>query len=192
MRSGGHVATAEASATAREVAPKEETLKVKTVPQDLIRNMILGGYRPFEESIRIVREKRAGKDAAFAVAFEDRDGVQRRGVLGLRRHHGGTWQPSGGFMGSARVTGDRDVWMTWGGYGSGESKRRAVAGGWVADPAVMSARLIDTTGRILSDDVENGVFLFMWKGAFDLHGARMDLLDADNRVTRSGPMRRVR
>ncbi len=167
-------------------------MKVKTAPQDLTRNMILADYRPIEESIRIVREKRAGKNAAFAVAFEDRDGVQRRGVLGLCRHHGGTWRPSGSFMDRARVTGDRDVWMNWGGWDNGESAERAVAGGWVADPAAISARLIDTTGRTLSDDVANGVFLFMWKGAFDLLGARMDLLDADNRVTRSGPMRRVR
>ncbi len=167
-------------------------MKAKTAPQDLVRNVIQRDYRPFEKSIRIVREKRAGKDAAFAVAFEDRDGVQRRGVLGLCRHHSDTWQPSGGFMGRARVTGDREVWMTWGGWGGGESNERAVAGGWVADPAAVSARLIDTTGRTLSDEVENEVFLFMWKGPFDLHGARLDLLDADHRVTRSGPMRRVR
>lgn len=95
-------------------------------------------------------------------------------------------------MGSERVTGDRDVWMAWGGWGPGDSQESAVAGGWVADPTAVSARLIDTTGRTLSDEVENGVLLFMWKGNFDLHGARLDLLDADHRITRSGPMRRDR
>jgi hypothetical protein len=82
--------------------------------------------------------------------------------------------------------------MTWGGWGPGDSHERAVAGGWVADNAAVSARLIDTTGRTLSDEIENGVFLVMWKGDFDLHGARLELLDANNRVTRSGPMRRDR
>jgi hypothetical protein len=161
----------------------------KPDPRDLVRNMILVDHRPFEDSIRIVREKRAGKDAAFAVAFEDRDGVQRRGVLGMCRHHSDTWQPSGRFMGSAHVTGDRDVWMTWGGWGPGNSHERAVAGGWVADPIAVAARLVDSTGRTLSDELENGVFLFMWKGDLNLRGARLELLDDDNRVTRSGPLR---
>lgn len=166
--------------------------KVRTDPRDLVRHLILVEHRPFEDSIRIVREKRAGKDAAFAVAFEDRDGVQRRGVLGFCRHHSDSWQPSGSFMGSVHVTGDRDVWMTWGGWGPGDSREREVAGGWVADPTAVSARLVDPTGRTLSDEVENGVLLFMWKGALDLHLARLELLDGDGRVTRSGPMRRMR
>jgi hypothetical protein len=65
-------------------------MKVKTDPRDIIRNVILDDYRPVEDSIRIVREKRAGKDAAFAVAFEDTDGVQRRGLLGPCGHHSDT------------------------------------------------------------------------------------------------------
>lgn len=165
-------------------------MKVTTDPRDLARNMIIIDDRPFEDSIRIVREKRAGKEIAFAVAFEDRDGVQRRGLVGLRWRHG-AWQECGRYMGSVHVTGDRDVWMTWGGW-SGESREWSVAGGWVADPTAVSARLIDTTGRTLSDTVMNGVFLFMWQGDFDAYRARLDLLDADNRVTRSGPMKRMR
>lgn len=158
-------------------------------PRDVARGVVLADYRPIEDSIQIVREMRAGKDAAVAVAFEDRDGVQRRGLIGLSRHQGSVWRPSGGFMGTARVTGDRDVWMTWGGWGPADSKARAVAGGWVADPAAVSARLVDPMGRALIDDVENGVVLFMWKGDFDLHSARLELFDADNDVRRSGPMR---
>ena len=163
--------------------------KSTTDPRDLARDVILVGHRPLEDSIRIVREKRAGKDAALAVDSEDPYAVQRRGVLGFCRHHSDSWQPSGGFMGSARVTGDRYVWMTWGGWGPGDSHERAVAGGWLADPTAESARLIDATGRTLSDVVENGVFLFMWKGDFALGGARLELLYAYHLVTRSGPMR---
>jgi hypothetical protein len=166
---------------------------VEAHPLDLVRNVVVAEYRPVADSVQVVRTKQAGKDAAFAVAFDDRDGVQRRGLVGLCRHHGKTWQRSGGFMGSARVTGPRDVWMTWGGWGpAGKSRERAAAGGWVADPTAMSARLIDTTGRVLDDEIENGVFLFMWKGNLDLRGARLDLIDASGHVVRSGPMRRQR
>lgn len=102
---------------------------------DLVRNVVVAEYRPVEDSVQVVRTKQTGKDAVVAVAFDDRDGVQRRGLVGLCRHHGKTWQRSGGFMGSTRVTGPRDVWMTWGGWGpAGKSRERAVAGGWVADP----------------------------------------------------------
>lgn len=81
--------------------------------------------------------------------------------------------------------------MTWGGW-SGDPREWSVAGGWAADTAAVSARLVDVHGRTLRDEIENGVFLFMWKGNFDLSGAWLDLLDADGRVTRSGSMRRAR
>jgi hypothetical protein len=61
-------------------------------------------------------------------------------------------------------------------------------GGWVADPAAVSARLIDAEGRCVDDDpVTDGVVLFMWKGAVDLRNARLELLDAQQRVVRAGP-----
>lgn len=67
-------------------------MKVRSDPRDLVRGVVMAEYRPASESIEIVREKIAGKDAAFAVAFEDRDGVQRRGVLGMCRHDSDGWQ----------------------------------------------------------------------------------------------------
>jgi hypothetical protein len=90
-------------------------------------------------------------------------------------------------MGSARVTGDRDVWMTWGGWGPAQGRERAVFGGWVADAAAVSARVIDISGRTLQDEVESGVVLFLYKGDFGLSDARMELLDAHGVVLRSGP-----
>jgi len=83
-------------------------MAVRTDPRELVRNLILSDYRPVEDSIEIIREKRAGKEAALAVAFEDRAGVQRRGMVGLCKRHN-AWEQCGGFMGSTRVTGDRDV-----------------------------------------------------------------------------------
>jgi len=166
-------------------------MKVQANPRDVVRAVVIADHSQFEDSIEIVREKHAGKDAAFAVAFEDRNGVQRRGVFGLHKHPGGVWRRSGGgFMGSARITGDRDVWMTWGGWG-GDSRERAVYGGWVADLTAVSARATDhMTGRTLHDVVENGVVLFMYKGEFGLDYARLELLDAEAQVLRTGPLHR--
>jgi hypothetical protein len=139
-------------------------MKVGTAPHDLVRAVVADDHRSVVGALHIVKERQAGKDAAYAVAFEDRNGVQRRGIIGLRRHDGGVWRPSGVFMGSARVTGDGDVWMTWGGWGPPEARERAGFGGWVADAAAVSARVTDISGRTLEDEVENGVVLFLYKG----------------------------
>ena len=169
-------------------------MKVQSDPRELARAAVLADYRPANDAIAIVKEKHSGKDAVFAVAFEDRDGVPRRGLIGMCRHHGDikNWRPSGAFMGSARLTDERDVWMTWGGWGPPGSPERAVFGGWVADPAAASARAIDNAGRTLHDDVKDGVALFMHKGPFLLMQAQLELLDAQGRVLRTGPMRRER
>src|SRR4051794_11409584 len=76
-------------------------MEVGTAPEDLVRTMVAEDHRP-AGAIHIVKERHAGKDAAYAVAFEDRDGVERRGIIGLRRLEGGGWSPSGSFMGSVR------------------------------------------------------------------------------------------
>jgi len=47
-------------------------------------------------------------------------------------------------------------------------------------------------GRVLEDVAENGVVIFIWKGDFDDSHARLELLDEDQRVIRTGPMRRSR
>ena len=164
-------------------------MKAETDPRQLVHAMVVADHSPLEDSIQVVREKRAGKDAAFAVAFEDRERAPRRGVLRLRQHHD-TWQPSGRFMGSARVPGPSDVWITWGGSGPGGGRGRELCGGWVADPTAVTARLIDPAGRILEDDIENGVALFFWKGDFNPRYARVELLNADARIVRSGPLYR--
>lgn len=165
-------------------------MMVETDPRELIGSIVLADYHPAQGSFQIVREKRAGKDAVFAVAFEGVDGSQRRGLLGLRWRHN-SWQQCGSFMSSIRETENQEPWMTWGGW-SGDSHEWALAGGWVADPSATYARLIDITGRALTDDVEQEVFLIMWKDDFDIRRARLELLDADGHVIRSGPMRRGR
>ena len=166
----------------------EVAVKLKANPYDVVDHVLASEYHPIEGSIQVVRERRSGKDSAFAVGFEQRDGAQRRGLVGLCRHHDRMWQPSGAFMGSVRVTGPRDVFMTHGGWGSGGPKERAVFGGWVADPAAVTARLIDVrSGDVMEDDVVNGVVIFMHAGGMALRYARVELLDSERRVIRAGP-----
>ncbi|MGH3480365.1 MAG: hypothetical protein ACRDQD_26460 [Nocardioidaceae bacterium] len=117
-------------------------MQVQPNPRAAIRAVVETDYNPVENSIKIVSEKYAGNEAAIAVAFDDQNGVQRRGVLALRKDSDETWRPSGGFMGSTRPTGEGDVWMTWGGWG-GDSREMTVLGGWVADPAAVAARATD-------------------------------------------------
>jgi len=158
-------------------------------PADVVRAIDTADYRPVENSVEIVREKRTGDHYVGAVAFEDDTGVQRRGLYGLQRHRDGVWRPNGHCMGSARPINERDVWMTWGGWG-GDSREMSVVGGWVADPSASVARAIDdTTGRILDDHVENGVALFVFDGYFGRY-ARMDLLDQNGEPIRTGPLSR--
>jgi len=164
-------------------------MQVQPSARDVVRVVVETDYSPVEDSIKFVRERYADTEAVFAVAFDVEDGVQRRGILGFRRDSNETWRPTGAFMGSARPTGDRDVWMTWGGWG-GDSREYTVLGGWVADLAAVAARATDATGRTLEDVVENGVALFMYAGDFGTRDARLELLDADGRVLRSGPLNR--
>lgn len=162
----------------------------RDVIRDVVRAVVETDYGPVENSIKIVREKYAGNEAAIAVAFDDRTGWQRRGILGFRKGANDAWRPSGAFMGSARPTGDRDVWMTWGGWG-GDSREYTVLGGWVADPAAVVALATDAmTGRKMEEGVERGVAIFMYAGDFGTRYARLELLGADGRVLRSGPLNR--
>lgn len=164
-------------------------MSVSPDPRDVVRALVNADYRPVGDSIVIVREKRAGNDLVVAVAFEDETGVQRRGLYGLRRYPDGAWRPSGRCMGSVRPTDERDVWMTWGGWG-GDSRERSVLGGWVADASAVMARATDdVTGRTLDEPVEDGVVLFVYEGDFGRY-ARMELLDSGGRAVRAGPLNR--
>lgn len=158
-------------------------------PRDVLRAIVTADYRPVGNAVEIVREMRTEAQYVGAVEFEDDTGVQRRGLYGLQRHDDGVWRPKAHCMGRVRPINERDVWMTWGGWG-GDSREKAVLGGWVADPAATVARAIDdTTGRTLDDHVENGVAPFVFDGYFGRY-ARMELLDPDGKTTRTGPLNR--
>jgi hypothetical protein len=69
-------------------------MTVRTAPHDLVRAVVAEDHRPVA-GVHIVKERHGGKDAACAVAFEDRGGALRRGIIGLCRHDAGVWRPSG-------------------------------------------------------------------------------------------------
>ena len=160
-------------------------------PHPLIEMIVSAQFAPFEDSVEIVSERRLGDDAAIAVAFDDRVGLQRRGLIGLCGHEG-QWRQSGGTMGSVHVTRDTDLWMTSGGWGGPGRTEAAVFGGWVADPDAVAARAVDMNGHVLEDEVHDGVAIFMYTEEFNLQYARLELLGADGEVLRSGPLMRRR
>jgi hypothetical protein len=165
-----------------------------TVEPDLhrvVETLVQVDHHAREGSIAIVKERRLGDVVVLAVAFEDRDGGQRRGLLGLRTDEGG-WRRCGEFIGSTHVTRDSETWMTSGGWGVPSATNAAVFGGWVADPHAVAARAVDIDGRVLEDDVENDVendvVIFMYLHGFNLQYAQLELLAADGQVLRSGPL----
>lgn len=117
-------APADASPGSSEgVDQRGRRMNVQRNPRDIVRAIVIADYSPVVSSIEIVREKQGGDEAAIAVSFEDEKGVARRGVFGLRKQADGMWRPSGGSLGSARLSSERDVWMMWGGWG-GDSRER--------------------------------------------------------------------
>jgi hypothetical protein len=167
----------------------EASMAAAMTLHELVQATVAEDHQPIGGAVRIVKERRAGNDAAFAVAFEDRRGRQRRGMVGLRQHADGSWRAAGSFIDIARTPDPHAVWSTWGGWTAGGWRDHAACGGWVADPNAASARLVDAAGRTVEDTVQNDVALFLYTGPFDLSAGRVDLVDADGEVIRSAPVR---
>ncbi len=53
-------------------------------------------------------------------------------------------------------------------------------------PDAVAARLIDTAGHTLEDRIERGVAVFLWTDQFNAREARLELIDANGRVSRDG------
>ena len=62
-------------------------MTLRTAPHDLVRAVVAEDHRPVA-GVDIVKERHDGKDAAYAVAFEDRDGALRRGVIAMTQGSG--------------------------------------------------------------------------------------------------------
>ena len=61
-------------------------------------------------------------------------------------------------------------------------------GGWVTDPAAVRARLHLSDGRVLDDEIEGGVALFLERVPWGRRGSsEVELLDAAGSVLHRGP-----
>jgi len=155
-------------------------------PYELILDLVVRRYQPVEGTIRVDRERFVDKNAAFAVAFDDQTGTPHRALLGLFQDDDGLWHSTGGSSGAPQVARDTDVWTMCGGWGPPDTDgRAAVVGGWVADADAVTARLTDPAGHTLEDRIEEGVAIFLWGEDFNVRDARVELLDGEDRVTRS-------
>lgn len=161
----------------------------RTDPREVVRDLVLRRHRPAEGSIQIVREKRDGSNAVFAVAFDDSSGEPHRALLGLHQDSNATWRSTGGSSGRPRLAQEADLWTMWGGWGPPDpTGHAAVVAGWVAVPDAAVARLTDPAGNSLEDRIDHGVAIFLWTGQFNDREARLELTDADGRVNRAGPL----
>lgn len=155
-------------------------------PHELMRDVVERRFRPLEGAIRVDRERFTGKNAAFAVAFDDQAGDAQRVLLGLFQKGDGLWYSTGASSGPPQVARDTDVWTMSGGWGPPDADgRAAVFGGWVADVNAVTARLIDPAGLTVEDRIEEGVAIFMWHEDVNAREARVELLDQEGRIIRS-------
>lgn len=169
----------------------ETHVKPESYLRDVVRAVLASDHDAVEASADIVRETRSGNDAAVAVAFQTRDERLRRGFIGMVRNGTGAWRPAGGWSGGLDEASSDEVFVTYGGWGTGGSKGHSVFGGWVSDPTAVFARLVDpTTGDVLEDQVVNEVVIFMAESGLPPRYARVELLDADHMVLRSAPAQR--
>lgn len=166
-------------------------------PREVSLELVVRRYQPAWNTIRVDRELIVGDDAVFAIAYDDLAARPQRALLGLRRDRQGDWRSIGGSSGSPKPAQEGEVWTMWGGWGSGVeelSSRAGTIAGWVADPDAIVARLTGGSGVTLNDTIVGGVAVFLWTGEFQERDARVELLDAEDQVIRSGwlfPTRKI-
>lgn len=143
-------------------------------------------YQAVEESINIVRVKRAGHDAVLAARFDNQLGRSVRAIVGLLLESNGRWQETGGFALGAPSS--HKVEQAWRSGGWTHPSSCTVRGFWVGHPEAVSLKLTDGSGNAHEDDIEHGVSMLMWNGNFALEEARVTLLDATGGVVAEGPI----
>lgn len=138
------------------------------------------------DTIEVIREKHRGERAVAAVTFRNSSGRVVRGFVGIGRDDDSGWRAIGGgwFSGPRDVPHDA-VWSSSGGWGP----TRSVYGGWVNEPSARRIRVTDGNGRTEEDNIEAGVAILMWDGDLEIDSATAELLDDDDHILRSGPLR---
>jgi hypothetical protein len=164
-------------------------MEQRTVPQQLVRDLVARRHRAAEGTIRVRRERIAGINAVLAVTFDDDSGDPRGALIGLAQDGDGVWHSTGGSSGRRQDAAGADLWTLWGGWGPADpAGTAAVVGGWVADPNAVTARLTDPAGRTVQDRIENQVAILFWTDEFNVRDSYLELLAADGQVSRSGPL----
>lgn len=143
-------------------------------------------WRTDRGALRVDREVNAGRNAVFALSFEDGESDLQGVLIGLVQDDSGVWRSSGASSGRHRAT-PASPWTMWGGWGPPEPDgTAAVVGGWLADSNTAEARLTVPSGQSLHDRVDNGVVLFLWTEEFTARHARLTLIDAMGRTQYEG------
>ncbi len=141
-----------------------------------------GPDQAVEDSIEIVRLKQSGDHTVVAALFTNGAGRQARAMLGMREIDG-RWCGTGGFGDLSTSAPEANVSWSSGGWSHGS---RMVRGFWVRHPSALVLRLTDPAGGVHEDNIERGVALVMWDGDFDQVHARVELIDAQGDVIKSG------
>ena len=164
-----------------------------------------GRRRPRRESIRLVSErymalshsgrllsraKSSDRRGVVAVEFENYAGDRYLALWGVDRRNG-AWQSTGGASRRAPGVSPARGWISGGGWGSGGTG--VSTGLWISHPEAWVARIVDPHGKVMEDEVRNGVALFMWEGEdFNLRASTAELLDSAGHVLTLGPLHRAK
>ena len=138
-------------------------------------------YQARPETIRFLKERVEADRAMLAVEFEGIDNTRWRYVFGAARQADGSWTADGGAgSGGEGEPEVREPWANFGGWGW---PRFLCLGGRVHGEGVKSVRLIDAGGRIVEDDVANGIALLLSNQPVEMP-CRLELLDREGAVLR--------
>jgi hypothetical protein len=139
-------------------------------------------YQARPGTIRFLKERVEGDRAILAVEFEGVDNTQWHYVFGASRKAAAGWTADGGAGGGGGTEPQvRGPWANFGGWGW---PRFLCLGGRVHGEGVARVRLTDADGRVIEDDVANGVALLLSKQPVQMP-CRMELLDPEGEVLRT-------
>jgi hypothetical protein len=139
-------------------------------------------YQARPETIRFLKERVEGDRALLAVEFEGVDNTKWRYVFGASRRAGADWSADGGAGGGGGT--EPQVHEPWANFGGWGWPRFLCLGGRVHGEGVVRVRLTDADGRVVEDDVANGVALLLSNQPVQMP-CRMELLDLEGQVLRT-------
>ena len=146
---------------------------------------VYSGGHPYQarpETIRFLKERIEGDRAMLAVEFEGIDNTHWRYVFGAVRQSDGGWNADGGAGGGGGA--EPQATQPWANFGGWGWPRFLCLGGSVHGEGVARVRLIDAGGRVVEDDVDNGVALLVSNDPVQMP-CGLELLDREGEVLRT-------